>query len=860
MKRFIFLLLCAIIWGVLPSPAEKVYYKILDDVNKTVSVSATSFEDGPSGDLVIPEIVKVGGEDYTVVEIPDEGFNGTRYSSITIPNSVKSIGEAAFYYCRNLERVTVGTGCQKIGRRPFQGCEHLTELTFLSETPPFCLKDYITEYVDHRVTIKTDKNYLMNYACIYGKTKDVDFYSLSSDRPLSTYFDDNYEYLACDETKECIITKYLKPETKITDLVIPDNAVIMFGLARDEYKIVGVGSNIFCQPTTNDPLPVNFHTNENIVGSVRMGANIRCIGYGAFAATSITSLKIDSPIKVIDSFAFNNCFNLQEVLLSQNLVWIGRFTFSDTHEMTEITLPKELQLIGERAFSGTSLRHVDFNDSLNYIGKYAFWVAHNINSITLPVGLKEIDDGAFLSCEALSTVTFGKNLEIIGSQAFMDASIESISIPSSVKTIGNYAFRGCGMKNAIVEDGLKPITIGEDALDYDNLEQIYLGRDFSLVPPSFKKLHTVEIGNLVSKIPDSAFKNSLRLTNLNIGSGLTEIGAEAFKYCSLSDIIIPSKVHYIGNECFTGNRLNSITIGAGLSEIGDKAFAGNTNLSIISITAAVPPKTNVNAFTSYDAILNIDSRFSTDYSNSDICWSMFKQNSLINATNISLNAESIIPNSTEPIQLYGYILPENASLKTILWESSDPRIATVNANGLVTIRDERLSDNSFSHQSCIIRAYTLYSDGPIADCIFTNNLLVSSIILDPIMVKGKEGEQFRINATVLPEDATNKTIAWRSSNESVATVDNSGLISLLKEGTATITASATDDSGVSAECAIVVTEFSGIDEVETDKNAYVKIFNLSGVLVYKGIYSEANLSPDYYIVICDGKNVKVKVD
>ena len=131
--------------------------------------------------------------------------------------------------------------------------------------------------------------------------------------------------------------------------------------------------------------------------------------------------------------------------------------------------------------------------------------------------------------------------------------------------------------------------------------------------------------------------------------------------------------------------------------------------------------------------------------------------------------------------------------------------------------------------------------------------------MNPSSAEGKEGEQIQINATVLPEDATNKALAWASSDKSVATVDETGLISLLKKGTAVITASATDGSNVSAECVVVVTDDSGIDDILTDKNTYVRVFNLQGVLVYEGIYSVAKLVPDYYIVVCDGKSTKVKV-
>lgn len=99
-----------------------------------------------------------------------------------------------------------------------------------------------------------------------------------------------------------------------------------------------------------------------------------------------------------------------------------------------------------------------------------------------------------------------------------------------------------------------------------------------------------------------------------------------------------------------------------------------------------------------------------------------------------------------------------------------------------------------------------------------------------------------MSTVVNPNNATNKTISWSSSDESIATVSDSGLVSLIKKGQAVITASATDESGVSAECAIIVSETSGIGEVLSDKSVYVRIFNMQGIQVYEGPYSEANLA------------------
>ena len=83
---------------------------------------------------------------------------------------------------------------------------------------------------------------------------------------------------------------------------------------------------------------------------------------------------------------------------------------------------------------------------------------------------------------------------------------------------------------------------------------------------------------------------------------------------------------------------------------------------------------------------------------------------------------------------------------------------------------------------------------------------------------------------------------------------------MIKKGQAVITASATDESGVSAECAIIVSETSGIADILNDKSAYVRIFNMQGIQVYEGSYSEAKLAPDYYIVVCGGKSIKVKIE
>lgn len=865
MKKHLFLIICLLALISQSMYADYLKYTIIDKTNKEVAVQGvkTNVGVGDKYDIAIPESVEIDGEIYTVTTIPDEGFYNSRFRNIILPNTITHIGSYVFYYS-GLKNITIGSGILEIGARIFQGCK-LESITFLSEIPPL-INGCLTEYVDDPVTIKVDKKHIMDYAASYDicyNSRDTytapyrynNIFSFTSDRPLQTLYDAQYEYLVCEETKECIISKRINPENPIHDLAIPDKAIFSFGLASEEYDVVGIGPLAFSTPEAYN---LSFENNENFTGTITMGNNIRHIGYGAFGGTCITDVFLSEPVKEIDPLAFYFCRQLGKVHFNENVIQIGRYAFSGT-SITEFIAPTNLRNIGTGAFSAPIV-NIKLNDKLQYIGSQAF-KGSSIKSIVLPNQLRSIKDAAFANCKSLSSVTFGNNLISIGAQAFTGTQLKDIHIPSSVESIGNYAFRNCGLQKAYFDDGINPIEIGEDAIGSDDLKYLYLGRNFMFKSPAFKNLTKIDFGNLVSKIPSSTFQSCLKLTSVSFGSGLTEIGDESFKYCSISDVIIPSKVQKIGSGAFAGNRLYSLTIGSGITEIGDKAFEGNTNLSIINITAATPPKANINVFTSYDSRLYTDLRFSANYKNDNLCWSMFKQYELVDAGSIILDAD-LIKYDQEQYQLYASLKPEDASLQTVLWESSNPNIATVNTSGLVSIVDNPKNNSLINDATCKIRAYTLYADGPIAECTFTDYTdytLVSSIILNTDKVEGKEGDQIQISATVLPENATNKVLTWSSSDESVALVDDTGLISLVKKGTTVITASATDNSGVSADCAIIVTEASGIEDILTDKSSYVKIFNLKGIFIFEGKYADARLTPDYYIVVCDGKNIKVKV-
>lgn len=201
------------------------------------------------------------------------------------------------------------------------------------------------------------------------------------------------------------------------------------------------------------------------------------------------------------------------------------------------------------------------------------------------------------------------------------------------------------------------------------------------------------------------------------------------------------------------------------------------------------------------------------------------------------------------IQLGVTVLPENATYKDLTWTSEDETIATVSDTGLVKALKKGNVRITVTSDVDEISAY----------CDLTVIQPVEAIYLSKSEINIKPGEFETLTAYVSPENADNKALKWKSGDEKVAKVEN-GTVMGISDGKTVVRAIAADDSGVSAECAVNVGASSEIEDVVTDETAYVKIFNLQGLLIYEGSFANAHLVPDYYIVVCDGKKVKVRIE
>ena len=289
------------------------------------------------------------------------------------------------------------------------------------------------------------------------------------------------------------------------------------------------------------------------------------------ACTGLTEIKAN---------AFLNCSNLKQVSLPESVTKIGDYAFQNCIAMTKISITDNpaFTTVGKYAFDGDRiLPEVILPSSTTAMGNYAFYNCYKLDTMPLPENLQSIGISCFNGCKALreavipaavtkletSTfsgckalkVTLHNNITSIGSYCFRDCSNLNItSLPENLTTIGTYAFYGCSAIQRI--DIPAGVTSIPDSCFYgcSLLSAVTLPDSLSTIGSSaFSKtaITTITIPDSVTGALDG-FINCSKLTQVNIGTGITSIAAYCFYYCSsLVTIEIPDGVTSIGSYAFS---------------------------------------------------------------------------------------------------------------------------------------------------------------------------------------------------------------------------------------------------------------------------------------------------------------------
>lgn len=249
----------------------------------------------------------------------------------------------------------------------------------------------------------------------------------------------------------------------------------------------------------------------------------------------------------------------------------------------DVVVPEQVQFAGSR-FRVTAVEPRAFSD------------CRTVVSLSLPSSIKTIGANAFSGCRALTTLTLAEGLQSIGDDAFNSCrALKAVTIPNSVTTIGNYAFHTCeSLKSLTLPDGLT--HLGEWAFGgCSDLQAVALPTGLTAVSKgafsNCNSLVSVTLPTQLTTIGERAFEECVELTGLSLPNSLTAIQANAFANCRMLErVLLPEGVTKLERGTFSGcGMLSMLALPQSLTALDEGALAGCIGLDTIVVRAAVPP-------------------------------------------------------------------------------------------------------------------------------------------------------------------------------------------------------------------------------------------------------------------------------
>ena len=381
----------------------------------------------------------------------------------------------------------------------------------------------------------------------------------------------------------------------------------------------------------------------------------------------------------------------------------------------------------------------------------AFTGCSVLEELVIPDSVATIEEEAFMNCSALKMVSFGKGLTAIYNNAFNTCdALDAVVLPESLKTIYYNAFRDC--------DALTEITIPNNVTSIGN--SAFYDCD---------SLAKVTISNSVTSMGTYVFYDCDALTDVQLGTGITTIPDNTFNHCdALASIVIPRRVTTIGNYAFKDCvKFTEITIPRAVTSISANAFSYPAKMTIYGVAG-----TYAETFANDNSIKFVDRQ--------------------INATSATLDKTMLTLNKGSSTKLNLSVQPVDFT-DEVNWKSANTSVVTVAADG--TVKAVGVGTTTIK----------VTVGNASASCKVTVVQPVTSISLNKTSLSMEALSTYQLTATAYPNDAYDKSVRWESSDNSVATVSDDGLVTAVGKGTATIKATSTAVSSVSRSCTVTVT-------------------------------------------------------
>jgi|GEM_PF-1868538 len=417
---------------------------------------------------------------------------------------------------------------------------------------------------------------------------------------------DGVYYQKLSDSTVCVAPKtyYSGYATYSGDVSVPAQ------VANDDvtYTVVGVDCRAFqnCSELTSVSLPATMEW----IGLMSTGK------YGNYPfeqCTNLTTITIDADNPYFTTGDASNAVYNKEMTtilacmpgvtgsftVPETVTTIATDAFENCTGLTSVSLPSGLETIEARSFRGCDgLTEFEIPEGVKTIGKWAFAYCDGLTTATIPASATDITFGVFVGCSALTAISVDAantaycSVDGIVYNKDMTTILEvpagltgSVTIPSGITEIGDYAFYGSQLSEVVIPEGVT--KIGDGA---------FCG---------CKNLTSIDLPSTLDSIGDCAFIECTALTSIVLPEGLKYVGSAAFQRCiSLTTLTVPSTLETLSDYVFSVcPGLKEVTISEGVKQIEQYAF-WQSSLAEITLPASVD-SVSYCAFNECDSLMNI---------------------------------------------------------------------------------------------------------------------------------------------------------------------------------------------------------------------------------------------------------------